>query len=121
MKSQSVHKTKEALEVKPELSCFSCDILTDPELCTNISNVSETEKPNLTRRCNDTEPFCSVKRYSYTMTDKNSTSEKRLWSLTRSCSRTCENGCIIIGERVKLHACSMCCNSSLCNIGNVSS
>lgn len=118
--TSTIHKTKDALEVKSDLYCYTCDILTDPDSCTNILNVSDSERVKYTRKCDSEFSFCTVRRYSYTMTDKDSTSEKRLWSLTRNCTDHCENGCIIIGERVKLHACSSCCNSSYCNVGNFS-
>lgn len=36
--------------------------------------------------------YCVVKRFSYTMSDKNSTSDKKLWSLQRDCTEKCENG-----------------------------
>lgn len=116
--TSTIHKTKDALEVKSDLHCYTCDILTDPDSCINILNVTDSERVKYTRKCDSENSFCTVRRYSYTMTDKDSTSEKRLWSLTRNCTDHCENGCIIIGERVKLHACSSCCNSSFCNVGN---
>lgn len=39
------------------------------------------------------------------------------WSLERRCANNCEAGCIVIGERTKLYACTDCCNSSYCNSG----
>ncbi|CRL08722.1 CLUMA_CG021279, isoform A [Clunio marinus] len=111
----SVHKTKEAQETKAELFCFSCDMMTDSENCVNIN---KTRQLNLTKKCENDQNFCVVKRFSYTMSDKNSTSQKKLWSLQRHCTDTCENGCIVIGERVKLYACSSCCSNNLCNISS---
>ena len=57
-----------------------------------------------------------VKRYSYSTSTENSTyTIKRLWSLQRDCTNKCESGCIVIGERTKLYACTVCCGKSLCN------
>lgn len=59
-----------------------------------------------------------VQRFSYTYSTENMTSGLKMWSLQRKCSKTCEPSCIVIGERVKLFACTSCCNASLCNTGN---
>lgn len=58
-----------------------------------------------------------VKRYSYSIINGNTTSQPvtRLWSLQRNCTSKCEPGCIVIGERTKLHACTVCCGTYLCN------
>lgn len=111
----SVHKTKEAQETKPELYCFSCDMMSDFDNCVNINR---TRQLNLTKKCDSDQTYCVVKRFSYTMSDKNSTSDKKLWSLQRDCTDKCESGCIVIGERVKLYSCSSCCENNLCNISN---
>lgn len=37
--------------------------------------------------------------------------------MERKCTSNCESGCIIIGERTKLFACTSCCNTSYCNSG----
>lgn len=88
----------------------------DGEDCLNI-NQTRTKQTNLTRKCSLEEPFCTVRRFSYTMSDKNTTTEKRLWNIQRHCSNHCENSCIIIGERTKLYACQSCCDKNLCNVG----
>lgn len=111
--TNSIHKTKEALETKSDLYCFSCESMSDFESCVNIN---QTRKLNLTKKCEADQNHCVVKRFSYTMSDKNSTSDKKLWSLSRDCANVCENGCIVIGERVKLYACSSCCENNLCNV-----
>ena len=50
---------------------------------------------------------------------ENFTLSQRLWSLERKCShQKCEPGCLVIGERTKLHSCISCCNESLCNTNN---
>lgn len=112
----SVHKTKEAGTKVNELYCFTCDMMFDGEDCLNI-NQTRTKQTNLTRKCTEKEPFCSVKRFSYTMSDKNTTSDKKLWNVQRNCSTECNNSCIIIGERTKLYACQTCCDNNLCNVG----
>lgn len=93
-------------------------MMSDSENCVNINR---TRQLNLTKKCDLNQNYCVVKRFSYTMSDKNSTSDKKLWSLQRDCTDKCENGCIVIGERVKLYACSTCCHNNLCNISSGSS
>lgn len=109
------HKTKEAKETKQDLFCYSCDYMSESDDCVNINR---TRQLNLTKKCEIDQSSCVVKRFSYTMSDKNSTSNKKLWSLQRDCTDRCENGCIVIGERVKLYACSTCCQSSFCNVSS---
>lgn len=46
------------------------------------------------------------------------TGKPKLWLLQRNCTKTCEPGCIVIGERTKLHSCTTCCENSFCNVGN---
>jgi hypothetical protein len=109
------HRTKEAETKVHDLTCYSCDMF-DGDDCLNI-NQTFSKHITLTKKCAPDELFCSVKRFSYTMSDKNSTSDKKLWTLQRNCSTTCENECIIIGERMKLHACQTCCQTNYCNVG----
>lgn len=59
-----------------------------------------------------------VKRYSYTTSNESATSGQQLWSLERNCSGKCEDGCIVIGERIKIYACQACCETPLCNVSN---
>lgn len=61
--------------------------------------------------------YLQVKRFSYTTSTENSTSVPMMWSLERNCTNKCEAGCIVIGERTKLYACTACCEHSLCNTG----
>lgn len=101
-----------------ELYCYSCDYLENGENCENIN---KTISNKLTKKCqtgtpDQEESYCVVKRFSYTTSTENTTSNRKLWSLQRSCSTNCESGCIIIGERTKLYACTACCNTSLCNV-----
>lgn len=59
-----------------------------------------------------------VKRYSYSTSNESASSGQQLWSLERSCSGKCEDGCIVIGERIKIYACQACCETPLCNVSN---
>ncbi|VVC95017.1 unnamed protein product [Leptidea sinapis] len=59
-----------------------------------------------------------VKRFSYTTSTENSTTALKMWALERNCTKHCEPGCIVIGERTKLYACTSCCTTSLCNYGS---
>lgn len=46
------------------------------------------------------------------------TGKPKLWLLQRNCSKSCEPGCIVIGERTKLYSCTTCCETSYCNSGS---
>ncbi|KAF9800468.1 hypothetical protein SFRURICE_013020 [Spodoptera frugiperda] len=59
-----------------------------------------------------------VKRFSFTTSTENSTTLPKMWALERNCTKHCEPGCIVIGERTKLYACTSCCTTSLCNYGS---
>ncbi|CAD7077194.1 unnamed protein product [Hermetia illucens] len=109
----TVHKTP-AAEVKiNDLWCYTCETMEDGEACVDfLSNRS-----SLAKQCKADEYICMVKRFSYTTSTENSTSSPKMWSLERKCAVNCESGCIIIGERTKLYACTSCCNKSLCNTG----
>lgn len=62
--------------------------------------------------------FCfQVKRFSYTTSTEDSTSSPQTWSMERKCTSKCDPGCIVIGERTKLSACTTCCEQSFCNVG----
>lgn len=83
-------------------------------ICGNLS----ANHSSLIKKCHDDEYMCMVQRFSYTYSTENKTSGLKMWSLQRKCSKSCEPSCIVIGERVKLFACTSCCNVSLCNTGN---
>ncbi|CAG5106100.1 Protein of unknown function [Cotesia congregata] len=85
------HRTHAATERANDLNCYECDTIKDGEHC--------------------------VKRYSFTLSTENSTSEPMMWALERNCTNKCEPGCIVIGERTKLFACTDCCEKSYCNTG----
>lgn len=82
-------------------------------MCTDLTG----NHSNLFKKCKADEYFCTVKRISYTIATENSTTQPKMWSLQRQCSNVCGKGCIIIGERTKLYACTSCCETSLCNVG----
>lgn len=62
--------------------------------------------------------FVQVKRISVSTSTEDTTGKPKLWLLQRDCSENCEPGCIIIGERTKLHSCITCCENSFCNSGS---
>ncbi|CAB3361570.1 Hypothetical predicted protein [Cloeon dipterum] len=112
------HKTYAASERANNLTCYSCSSLEDGEKCANITkNSSSEEVEKFARSCPDDMRICIVKRISYTTSNENSTSTPKMWSLERNCSSKCEPGCIVIGERTKLYACTNCCDTKLCNVG----
>lgn len=111
--THSLRKTPSAQAKGKELWCYSCDSMEDGEMCTDISS----NHSKLTKKCKPDEYFCTVKRISYTITTENSTTAPRMWSLQRECSGVCGKGCIVIGERTKLFACTSCCDTPLCNVG----
>ncbi|BES88241.1 Hypothetical protein NTJ_01046 [Nesidiocoris tenuis] len=107
-------KTRGAKIPKNNLQCYVCDSTVDGERCSNL-NIGN--KSLLMKKCEQDERTCMVKRFSYTTSTENSTSILRMWSLQRSCTAKCEHGCIVIGERTKLYACTACCNKTGCNTG----
>ncbi|XP_053213441.1 uncharacterized protein LOC128396837 [Panonychus citri] len=95
------------------LSCYSCSSLEDP-YCLNVSN---TTQEYLSRECQSKEKSCSVTRIEYEKSDHTGTI---FWALERKCSSSCIQGCIILGERTRLHYCSSCCSDDLCNTNSLS-
>lgn len=112
------HRTQAANEQVNNLACYTCDTMKDGNACADMSAGNKTLKSSIhTSKCDSGEFTCMVKRFSYTTSTENTTSEQKLWSLQRTCTQNCEAGCIIIGERTKLYACTSCCKKSLCNTG----
>jgi len=69
------------------------------------------------RPCMEDENFCSivsVVRLEFVQDNLYS----KFWALERNCSKSCNTGCMLIGERVRLRVCSQCCRSGNCNIGS---
>ncbi|XP_004537482.1 uncharacterized protein LOC101460711 [Ceratitis capitata] len=112
--SNTVHRTQAATERINDLSCYECDTMDHGEACVDVTTHNLT---NFIRKCKGEEFICMVKRFSYTTSTENSTSAPKMWSLDRRCAVNCEAGCIVIGERTKLYACTSCCEKSLCNTG----
>lgn len=79
-----------------------------------ISNITANYS-NFLKKCKDDEFICMVQKFSYTTSTENVTSSPKMWSLERKCTATCEAGCIVIGERTKLYACTSCCKTPYCN------
>lgn len=116
--TSSIHRTQAANEKINNLACYSCDTMKDGNACADMSADNKTSKSFIqTTKCEADELICMVRRFSYTTSTENSTSEQKLWSLKRTCTDRCEAGCIVIGERTKLYACTSCCEKSLCNTG----
>uniref|UniRef100_A0A182WWJ4 Protein quiver n=1 Tax=Anopheles quadriannulatus TaxID=34691 RepID=A0A182WWJ4_ANOQN len=143
--TNTVHKTSAATEKINDLWCYSCNATDDGEACIDLSSGNNA---SFVKKCNPEEFICMyawfrlrfevksrkhnnfcpsltlvphVKQFSYTTSTENSTSTPKLWSLERRCISSCEAGCIIIGERTKLYACTSCCEKSLCNTGKAHS
>ncbi|GAB0092146.1 uncharacterized protein DMENIID0001_071190 [Sergentomyia squamirostris] len=112
--THSLRKTPAAAAKMNDLWCYTCETMEDGELCINVS---EKNHSLMIKRCKADEFSCMVKRFSYTITTENSTTPQQMWSLQRNCASNCESGCIVIGERTKLYACTSCCEKSLCNTG----
>ncbi|XP_037040578.1 uncharacterized protein LOC119077475 [Bradysia coprophila] len=112
--TNTVHKTQAAAEKHNDMWCYSCHSMEDGDIC--IDNITANYS-SFMKKCKDEEFICMVKKFSYTTSTENSTSSPKMWSLERKCSAHCENGCIVIGERTKLYACTSCCNTSYCNSG----
>ncbi|XP_014599449.1 PREDICTED: uncharacterized protein LOC106784435 isoform X1 [Polistes canadensis] len=107
------HRTNAASERPNNLWCYQCDSMEDGDLCSDLPY----NHSSFIHKCKDDKRICMVKRFSYTTSTENSTSSPHVWSLERNCTSKCEPGCIVIGERTKLYACTACCDKSLCNTG----
>ncbi|SPP74371.1 uncharacterized protein LOC117589891 [Drosophila guanche] len=109
-----IHRTAAAIERVNKLWCYACHTMDDGESCVDVAVRNDS---SLFKKCQGEEFICMVKRFSYTTSTENSTSSPKMWSLDRRCVANCEPGCIIIGERTKLYACTSCCEESFCNTG----
>ncbi|VVC44190.1 Hypothetical protein CINCED_3A012661 [Cinara cedri] len=113
-----IYQTNAALKEENLMFCYECNTMVNGKSCSNF-----TDKEDLTKfstKCTGDNKTCMVKRYSYTTSNESATSAQQLWSLERNCSRKCEDGCIVIGERIKIYACQACCETPLCNVSNAS-
>lgn len=112
--TNTIHKTQAAAEKHNDMWCYSCHSMEDGDIC--IDNITANYS-SFMKKCKDDEYICMVKKFSYTTSTENATSGPKMWSLERRCASSCESGCIVIGERTKLYACTSCCNASYCNSG----
>ncbi|XP_014220219.1 uncharacterized protein LOC106648066 [Trichogramma pretiosum] len=110
------HRTHAAAERKDDLWCYQCDSIGEGDSCFFL-NITGNDT-SLAQKCKDDRRICMVKRFSYTTSTENSTSQPKMWGMERNCTNKCEEGCIVIGERTKLYACTTCCEKNYCNTGN---
>ncbi|CAF4815470.1 unnamed protein product [Pieris macdunnoughi] len=110
----SVHVTSAAARPNNELWCYKCHADVPDDKCADLRHNNSA----LIHKCNNDRRVCMVKRFSYTTSTENSTTGLKMWALERNCTKHCEPGCIVIGERTKLYACTSCCTTSLCNYGS---
>ncbi|XP_058799293.1 uncharacterized protein LOC131668848 [Phymastichus coffea] len=108
------HRTHAASERKDDLWCYQCDTIDHGEMCVDVTH----NHTSVIQKCKNDKRTCMVKRFSYTTSTENMTSQPMVWGYERNCTNKCEPGCIVIGERTKLYACTSCCDKSLCNTGN---
>ncbi|XP_060523805.1 uncharacterized protein LOC132700472 [Cylas formicarius] len=113
--SETQHRTKAASEKQHDLWCYRCDSMVDGDRCLNMTG----NHTNMHTKCGKDQKKCQVRRISMSTSTEEVTGRPMLWMLQRNCSETCESGCIIIGERTKLHSCITCCDEhNFCNAGN---
>ncbi|CAL1682337.1 unnamed protein product [Lasius platythorax] len=114
--SMKEHRTQAASEKANDLWCYQCFTMDDDEKCINLTG-NTGNSSTFRHKCTDDKRICMVKRFSYTLSTENSTSMPQTWSVERNCTNKCEPGCIVIGERTKLYACTACCETDMCNNG----
>lgn len=112
--TNTVHKTQAAAEKHNDMWCYTCHTMDSGDMC--VENITANYS-SFMKKCRDEEYTCMVQRFSYTTSTENSTSSPKMWSLERKCTAHCESGCIVIGERTKLYACTSCCKTPFCNSG----
>ncbi|RZB40790.1 uncharacterized protein BDFB_009942 [Asbolus verrucosus] len=112
---QQQHRTKAATEKQHDLWCYRCDTMVDGERCLDlVGNYSYMHT-----KCHKEQKKCQVRRISMSTSTDEITGKPKMWLLQRNCSETCEPGCIVIGERTKLHSCITCCDEkNFCNAGS---
>lgn len=112
--TNTIHKTQAAAERPNDMWCYACHSMDELNGDKCVENITANYSSFL-KKCKDDEFICMVQKFSYTTSTENATSSARMWSLERKCAATCEAGCIVIGERTKLYACTSCCRTSYCN------
>lgn len=116
--AEGEHRTKAATQRVADHFCYRCDSMFDNK-CANISDLNRTNDiHNITIKCAHDQRFCKVKRISMSTSTEDNIGVPKLWLLQRNCSKNCEEGCIVIGERTKLRSCTTCCDTDYCNDGN---
>lgn len=110
------HRTQAAAERSKELWCYHCDTMNSESRDRCVDLPGNTSDQHL--QCKEERKMCMVRRISLQTSTENTTSAPSLWLLQRNCTKHCEAGCIIIGERIKLHSCTTCCDENFCNSGN---
>ncbi|KAL4092468.1 hypothetical protein QTP88_026969 [Uroleucon formosanum] len=114
--SGKIYQTNAALEKENLMFCYECNTMVNGKSCSDFTDKDDYLR--FSTKCTGDRKTCMVKRYSYTTSNESTTSVQQLWSLERNCSGKCEDGCIVIGERIKIYACQACCESPLCNVSN---
>ncbi|CAG9864124.1 unnamed protein product [Phyllotreta striolata] len=113
--TQTPHKTKQAAEKLHDLWCFKCDTMLNGDKCLDL----EGNDTYMHHKCSKEQRKCQVRRISMSTSTDEVTGKPKLWLLQRNCSESCEPGCIVIGERTKLHSCITCCDErNYCNDGS---
>ncbi|XP_044758020.1 uncharacterized protein LOC123316110 isoform X1 [Coccinella septempunctata] len=114
--SEIQYRTKWASEKHHDLWCYRCDTMVDGESCLDLhGNYSW-----MNMKCSKEQKKCQVRRISMSTSTDEITGKPKLWLLQRNCSESCEPGCIVIGERTKLHSCITCCDeNNFCNSGSL--
>lgn len=110
--TNTIHKTQAAAERPNDMWCYACHSMEFGGMC--VENITSNYS-SFMKKCKDDEFTCMVQKFSYTTSTENATSSQKLWSLERKCASNCESGCIVIGERTKLYACTSCCKTPYCN------
>ncbi|XP_072940032.1 uncharacterized protein [Epargyreus clarus] len=110
----SVHVTSAAAKPNNDLWCHRCLANVIHDRCGSLRQ-NDTA---FIHKCSNDRRTCMVKRFGYTTSNENYTTALLMWALERNCTKHCEPGCIVIGERTKLYSCTSCCTSSLCNYGS---
>lgn len=110
--TNTIHKTQAAAERPNDMWCYACHSMETGDMC--VGNITSNYS-SFMKKCKDDEFICMVQKFSYTTSTENATSSAKMWSLERKCAANCEAGCIVIGERTKLYACTSCCRTAYCN------
>ncbi|ODN01029.1 hypothetical protein Ocin01_05649 [Orchesella cincta] len=111
-------KSKEKLVTS--LTCHVCHSESSAD-CFNFTESGENFE-GFPQTCDSGDTMCVVKKFAFTSTYGNgTTSPMKTFSIKRNCSKKCEDGCVVMGERTRLYVCSQCCSTPLCNVGSGSS